>query len=66
MHGDIFRRVITGYTARCLLPGQTSSSMHATSNANVRSNGNIALTFTLFRWVSGEMPVLQNAASGFF
>ena len=39
MHGDIFRRVITGYTTRCLLPGQTSSSMHATSNANVRSNG---------------------------
>ena len=32
----------------------------------VRSNVIKALTLTLFRWVSGEMPALQNAASGFF
>ena len=59
MHGYILRRVVP-LVACC----QANVKFNATSN--VSSNGNIALTLTLFRWVSGEMPALHNAASGFF
>ena len=60
MHGDIFRRVVP-LVAFC-------QARHACKRqvprSNVRSNVIIALTLTLFRWVSGEIPALQNAASG--
>ena len=51
-------------TARCFLPGQTCKRQ--VPRSNVKFNLNIALTLTLFRWVSGEMLVIHNAASGFF
>ena len=55
MHGDIFRRVVP-----LVLAARPNIEFNATSN--VRSNSNIALTVTLFRWVSGEMLALHNVA----
>ena len=59
MQGDIFRRVVP-LVACCQAKRQVQC------DEKRRPNGNIALTLTLFRWVSGEMPALHNAASGFF
>ena len=62
MHGDIFRRVVP-LVAFCQAK-HANVKFHEVTLGLI--NVNIALTLTLFRWVSGEKPALHNVASGFF